>query len=292
MDKRKKTRHIEKTGFDLGKVQELTIVRFKEAGVYLARDDDRDGEAVLLPGKEADKEWQVGDRINVFIYRDSMDRVIATLKKPLITIGSPAPLKVKELSKLGAFMDWGLERDLFLPYGEMEGRINEGDEILVRLYIDKSDRLACSMKDLWKYLSTSSPYKKGDEVTGRVYELGHDFGTFVAVDDKYSGMIPRFEKGMTYHIGDQIKCKVINIKEDGKLDLTTRDKAPLQLEEDGQLILDLIDSYAGALPFTEKADPEVILRETGLSKNAFKRAVGHLYKERKITLKDGHIRKA
>lgn len=292
MDKRKKSRHIEKTGFDLGKIQELTIVRFKDAGVYLARDEKKDGESVLLPGKEVDRPWQVGDKINVFIYRDSMDRVIATLKKPLITIGDPAPLRVKEVSKLGAFMDWGLERDLFLPYREMEGRINEGDEVLVRLYIDKSDRLACSMKDLWKYLSTNSPYKKGDEVIGRVYELGHDFGTFVAVDDKYSGMIPRFEKGSIYHIGDEIRCKVINVKEDGKLDLTTREKAPDQLEKDGQLIMDLIDSYAGSLPFTEKANPEVILRETGLSKSAFKRAVGHLYKERKIILIDGHIRKA
>ena len=128
-------------------------------------------------------------------------------------------------------------------------------------------------------------------VTGRVYEFSDNFGTFIAVDDKYSAMIPRHEDCSKFRIGDVIEAKVTKVKEDGKLDLTIREKAYIQMDADGEKILELLDSYAGVLPFSEKASPEVIKRETGLSKNAFKRAVGRLYKLRKIDLQDGKIRK-
>jgi predicted RNA-binding protein (virulence factor B family) len=137
---------------------------------------------------------------------------------------------------------------------------------------------------LWKYLSTNPPYRKGDVVSGRVYELGHDFGTFVAVDDKYNGMIPRHEKNETLHVGDMVTVRVTGVKEDGKLDLSMREDAYKEIQNDGDVIMELLDSYAGTLPFTEKTSPEVILRETGMSKAAFKRAVGHLYNERKIVI--------
>ena len=172
----------------------------------------------------------------------------------------------------------------------MLGRVHEGDEILVTLYIDKSSRLCASMKGLYDLLQKDSPYKKDDMVTGRVYEFSDNFGTFVAVDDKYSARIPRHEDSSFLRIGDIIDAKVTDIKEDGKIDLTLREKAYIQMDSDSEKILELLDSYAGVLPFSEKASPEVIKRETGLSKNAFKRAVGHLYKERKVDLSDGKIR--
>jgi hypothetical protein len=173
----------------------------------------------------------------------------------------------------------------------MTTKVQRGDEILVTLYIDKSRRLCASMKKLYDLLSTNSPYKKDDIVNGRVYEFSDNFGTFVAVDDRYSAMIPAHEDCSLLHIGDVIEAKVINVKPDGKLDITLREKAYLQMDTDAERILELLDSYAGVLPFTEKASPEVIKRETGLSKNAFKRAIGHLYKERRIEITDKAIRR-
>jgi hypothetical protein len=169
--------------------------------------------------------------------------------------------------------------------------VQQGDEILVTLYIDKSRRLCASMKGLYDLLDKDSPYEKDQTVSGRVYEFSDNFGTFVAVDDRYSARIPNTEDHSFLRIGDVIEAKVTGVKPDGKLDLTLREKAYIQMDADAQKLLEIIDSYAGVLPFTEKASPEVIKRETGLSKAAFKRAVGRLYKERKITLEDGKIRK-
>jgi predicted RNA-binding protein (virulence factor B family) len=285
-----KKQKVERSVFDLGEVSRLYVLRFTDFGAYLGRERD-DANSVLLPKKNVTEDMQVGSEVEVFLYRDSSDRVIATTDIPAISTHKMAVLKVKEVSKIGAFLDWGLDKDLLLPYREMEGRVEEGEEILVRLYRDKSDRLCASQRGLWKYLSTNPPYRKGDVVSGRVYELGHDFGTFVAVDDKYNGMIPRHEKNETLHVGDMVTVRVTGVKEDGKLDLSMREDAYKEIQNDGDVIMELLDSYAGTLPFTEKASPEVILRETGMSKAAFKRAVGHLYKERKIVIEEGKIRK-
>ena len=240
----------------LAEYQDLYYVKKVDFGVYLA--EDMGGEThVLLPSKQVPEDAKPGEKIRVFLYKDSKDRLIATTNTPKLTLGEYAPLVVKEVGKIGAFLDWGLEKDLFLPYKEMTSRVEAGDEILVTLYIDKSKRLCASMKGLYDLLSKDSPYQKDQMVTGRVYEFSDNFGAFVAVDD-----------------------------------LTLREKAYIQMDTDAEKILELLDSYAGVLPFSEKASPEVIKRETGLSKAAFKRAIGHLYKERKITLDGGKIRKS
>ena len=173
----------------------------------------------------------------------------------------------------------------------MTRKVEAGDEILVTLYIDKSSRLCASMKKLYDLLSKESPYKEGDIVNGRVYELSDNFGTFLAIDDKYSAMVPRHEDCSKFRIGDVIEAKVTNVKEDGKLDVTLRDKAYIQMEDDAELVMRVIEEFAGVLPFSDKASPEVIKRETGLSKNAFKRAVGKLYKERRVEITERAIRK-
>lgn len=274
----------------LGEMQRLTVVRRVDFGVYLAQKGD-EKETVLLPAKQVPTDITFGDTLDVFIYRDSSDRLIATTNIPKVMLNQAAALTVKDVSKFGAFLDWGLEKDLFLPYKEMNGRVRPGDQILIRVYIDKSKRLCASMKGLYHCLSQNAPYRQGDQVTGRIYEFGHDFGTFVAVDDRYSAMIPRHEDMSGYRIGQVVQAHVTGVKEDGKLDLSVRKKAWEQLDEDAKMLLELLDSYAGVFPFTEKASPEVILRETGLSKAAFKRAIGHLYKDHLIDLTDGKIRK-
>ena len=275
---------------ELGKVNRLTLVKLVDFGAYLAEEME-DQERVLLPAKQVPQGIGQGDSLDVFLYKDSSDRLIATMARPLAMVDQFAPMKVKELTKIGAFLDWGLEKDLLLPYRQMLGRVEAGDQILARVYVDKSQRLAASMKEIYPMLRSDSPYQAGDEVRARVYEFSRDFGTFVAVDDIYSAMIPRHEGARQLRIGDQISCRVTGVKRDGKLDVSIRGKSYETIGEDAEAILQLLESYAGVLPFTEKASSEVIRRETGLSKNAFKRAVGHLYKEGRVSIEDGKIRR-
>lgn len=272
---------------ELGKIQKLKVVKMTDNGARLG-DETQD---VLLPRKEVPEGIAVGDELEVFICRDSEERPIATMNRPVAQLGEIAVMKVNDVTKYGAFLDWGLGKDLFLPYKEQTAKVHEGDEVLVRLYIDKSKRLCASMRGLYELLSMDSSYEAGETVHGRVYEFSNNFGAFVAVDDKYSALIPRHEDHSHLRIGEVIEAKIVEVKPDGKLTLTMRDKAYIQMEEDAKQVLQLLDQYAGVLPFTDKASPEVIMRETKMSKNAFKRAVGHLYKERKIEIKEHCIRK-
>ncbi len=273
----------------LGEYQTLTIVKKVAFGVYLAESRDSQ-EKVLLPKSQVPANAVLGDSMEVFLYRDSQDRMIATCARPKLTLGGLAVLRVSQIGKIGAFLDWGLEKDLFLPYKEMNGKVREGDEVLVTLYLDKSSRLCASMKHLYDKLETNAPYEKGETVTGRVYEFGHDFGTFVAVDDRYSAMIPRSEDTSDLKIGDMIEARVTDVKADGKLDLSRRANKETQMDADAQRVLRVIEEYAGVLPFNDKASPEIIMREMQMSKAAFKRAVGRLYKERRIEITEKSIR--
>ena len=274
---------------ELGKKQTLTIVKSVEFGVYLAEDKNADAKnRVLLPRKQVPQGAKEGDRLEVFIYKDSQDRLISTTKEPLISVGQTAVLKVKQVTKIGAFLDWGLEKDLLLPYHEQTLRVREGEEVLVALYVDKSSRLCATMK-VYHYLSTRTPYVAGDVVKGRVYEISERFGVFVAVDDKYSALIPAREAAGKYRPGKILELRVTEVKEDGKMNVSDRQKAYLQLNEDAEMVLGVIDEFAGVLPFDDKVSPEVIKREFGLSKNAFKRAVGHLLKEGKIEIREKRI---
>lgn len=274
---------------ELGKKQTLTVVKTVDFGIYLAEDKNADAEnRVLLPKKQVPEGTKTGDTLEVFIYKDSQDRLIATTREPKLQVGQTALLKVVQVTKIGAFLDWGLEKDLLLPYHEQTLRVREGEECLVALYVDKSSRLCATMK-VYHYLSTRTPYVVGDTVKGRVYEISERFGVFVAVDDKYSALIPAREAAGKYRPGQILELRVTEVKEDGKMNVTDRQKAYLQLNEDAEMVLGVIHEFAGVLPFDDKASPEVIKREFGLSKNAFKRAVGHLLKEGKIEIRERHI---
>lgn len=272
----------------LGELNELQMVKRTDFGVYLADESDLETR-ILLPKKEVPSDLEPGKSLSVFVYLDSEDRPIATTATPLLTMGTPAVLTVANVTKIGAFLSWGLPKDLFLPFKEQTKRVKEGDEVLVSLYLDKSSRL-CATMNVYHQLKTDSPYKEGDDVTGRIYEESPEYGLFVAVDNQYSALIPRKEVVGNLPIGATIMARVTNVRDDGKLSLSVRDKAYMQMLPDGERILDLLDSYGGVLPFSEKASPEVIMRETGMSKAQFKRAIGHLYKERQITITDGIIR--
>ena len=274
----------------LGEIQKLEIIKKVEFGVYLADKETQAADKVLLPAKQVPREAKIGDEIEVFVYRDSKDRLIATTTRPLITLGNVARLRVVQTGQIGAFLDWGLEKDLLLPFKEQKKRVKEGESCLVALYIDKSDRL-CATMNVYRYLRQDSPYKKDDRVTGTVYEISDNFGAFVAVDDIYSGLIAKKELYGDIQAGGTVSARVIDVKEDGRLNLSVREKAYLQVEKDAEKILKVIDSYDGALPFTDKASPETIKREMQMSKNEFKRAVGHLLKEKKVIITERAIRK-
>ena len=263
----------------LGEKQVLTVVKKVDFGVYLGSDEER----VLLPKKQVPEEIEVGDPVEVFLYKDSSDRMIATTKEPKLTLGNLAVLEVVDVGRIGAFLDWGLEKDLLLPFKEQTTKVEKGDRCLVSLYIDKSGRLCATMK-VYPLLRTDSPYKKDDTVRGTVYEISRDFGVFVAVDDRFSALIPRREVYGRMYIGQQIEARVAAVKADGKLDLSVRGRIPEQMDADAQKIMDRIEKSGGGLPFTDKADPERIRDEFGMSKAAFKRAVGRLLKQGKVRI--------
>ena len=268
----------------LGKKQVLTVVKKVDFGVYLGSDEER----VLLPKKQVPAGIELGDPVEVFLYKDSDDRLIATTNEPKIELGELAVLDVADTGKFGAFLDWGLEKDLFLPFKQQTAKVEKGDRCLVSLYIDKSQRLCATMK-VYELLSKESPYQKDDEVEGIIYDISDNFGTFVAVDNQFSALIPKKDSFGNFRVGQTVHARVAAVKPDGKLDLSVKDKIPMQMDKDAAIILKRMEKNGGVLPFTDKADPEMIKKEFAMSKNAFKRAVGRLLKENKIKITEKTI---
>ena len=271
----------------LGEKQTLVVIKKVDFGVYLGEQAGSE-EKVLLPAKQVPQGADLGSSVEVFIYKDSDDRLIATTSEPKIMLGDVRVLKVKETTRIGAFMDWGLEKDVLLPFKEQTAKVKAGDDVLCAMYIDKSNRL-CVTLNVYKYLKSDSPYKKDDKVMGTVYEMSDNFGAFVAVDDIYSGLIAKKELYGNLKIGDRISARVVSVKEDGRLNLSVREKAYLQMDADADKILGMIRDNGGKLGFNDKASPDLIKEKTGMSKNEFKRAVGRLLKEGKIVIGETSI---
>lgn len=269
---------------NLGKKVTLMVVKKVDFGVYVGTEEDR----ILLPKKQVPEGIEIGDPLSVFVYKDSKDRMIATTREPLITLGEVKALKVKDTGKIGAFLDWGLEKDLLLPFKEQTTKVKSGDECLVSLYVDKTGRLCATMK-VYEKLRKDSPYEKDDKVKGIIYEKSDNFGLFVAVDDQYCALIPKRESYGNLKVGDRIEARVTGVKADGKLDLSVKEKAFIQMDVDAKMLLEKMNREGGKLSFTDKADAEHIKEETGLSKNAFKRAIGRLLKAGKIEILETSI---
>ncbi len=286
--------------FYLGRIQKLRVAKIADHGAYLTfegveapsfgelpENETIDSKNILLPKKEAVGLKQ-NDEVSVFVYKDSSDRPIATIATPKLMMGEVKKLTVKDVTNIGAFLDWGLVKDLFLPFKEQTYRVRKGDEVLVSLYSDKSGRLCGTMK-VYRMLESKAPYKKDDVVNGLCYELIDNFGAYIAVDDKYSAMIPKhrlFEKVLP---GMTVVAHVAKVLEDGRLELALREKAYMELSSDGEKIYDILCAAGGFLPYHDKTSPELILAKFGLSKNAFKRAIGHLQKEGKIVISEDGI---
>ena len=278
------------------KLGEYNVLRVKEVarregfgevfGLYM--DGGREGE-ILMPQKYVPEGAKPGDEIECFIYLDQDERPIATTEKPLAKMGDFAYLECAWVNEYGAFLNWGLPKDLLLPFKEQIYEIKSGNEILVTVYIDLSDRL-CATMDLYSRLSLLPPYQKDDMVKGTVYQVHEQFGAYVAVDNKYSALVPKKELHRELKPGDEIEARVLEVKEDGKLDLSLRQKAYVQMDADSALILDKLKQAGGSLPYQDKSSADEIKEEFNLSKAAFKRAIGRLYKERVIVIEKDGIR--
>lgn len=268
---------------ELGKIQKLQVIRNAPIGVYLNSKDGKPGNEILLPKSQVPQGTEPGAEIEVFVYKDSEDRPVATVRKPKLVIGELALLEVVEVTGIGAFLDWGLEKDLFLPFREQVGKVIKGGTYLVGLYIDNSYRL-CATMNIYNILGTRSPYKENDRVQGTVYSTSKELGAFVAVDNKYHGLIPNKELYGSYNIGDVVEVRIKKVRQDGKLELSVRKEAYNEIDEDAQRIIEALKVGGGTLPLNDSSDPERIKAELKMSKGAFKRAVGRLLKEGKIKI--------
>ena len=273
----------------LGTFTRLHVIRKTKYGVVLSSGKLPQLE-VLLPNNQVRPETETGDFYEVFLYKDSEDRLIATTQQPYLSLGELAVLTVKDVTNIGAFLDWGLAKDLFLPFKEQTTKLHAGDSVLVTWYIDKSER-RCATMHVYNLLSTESNYKKGDHVHGRIYEILDSFGAFVAVDDRYSALIPHNEMTRELHVLDEIDARIKDITPEGKLTLSLQEKIKQQMGKDAELIYGRLEQAGGFLPFHDKSSPEIIKREFQMSKAAFKRAIGRLLKEKKIKQTENGIQK-
>lgn len=264
----------------IGQRQKLRVHHFTSEGAYLY--DGKDPNTLALLEENLDKSIKKEDQVLAFVYNDK-GRLWASRKKPYLELGQNGLLKVVAKTKIGAFMDLGLDKDVLLPFSETIGQIHEGQYYLVRLYLDKTNRLALTMK-IKDYLEDSAPYKKDDIVEGTIYSIHKDHGIFVAVDEKYDSLVPKEEARGIYQVGESVMAKVRSVNADGRLVLSFDNQDHFKIDEDAERLLDLLEDNDGILEIGDKSKPEEIKKLTGLSKSDFKRAAGKLYKEREIKI--------
>lgn len=263
-----------------GKRLALKVQENTEYGSFL---ETEAGKRILLPFAEQTERPAAGDTVKVSIYEDKGGRLTATMREPLIPVGQTGVLTVAAVTRIGVFADNGMPKQVLIPFREMLHTPEAGENILVYIYLDKSGREAGTMR-VYKHLEKDSGYQKDDQVEGFVYEINPELGVFVAVDDRYYGMIPISEVFQELHYGDRVTARVSKVREDGKLDLLLRDKLYTAADRDADKILQALRDEGGVLPYADRADAEMIKECFSMSKNQFKRALGWLYKKRLISI--------
>lgn len=269
-----------------GHYYDLRIDRFTSVGAYLCDEEGRD---VLLPTKYLTSDLAEDDVIKVFVYKDSEDRPVATTETPFIQLGGYAYLHIKDVSFFGAFADWGLEKDLLIPFKEQHGKLEEGKRYLITLQYDEAtDRLYGSTK-IRKYLELcTDEVAEGDEVDLLVWEQT-DLGLKVIVNNRFNGLIFNSDLTRKLYPADQLKGFVHQIREDGKIDIRLEPAGYEKVGGASDRLLDILKKHDGILNLTDKSDPEEIRKVLAMSKKVFKQAIGKLYKERLIELKESGI---
>ncbi|RLD34613.1 MAG: GntR family transcriptional regulator [Bacteroidetes bacterium] len=266
---------------DVGKMNKLTVVRKAEHGIYLSGERQSD---ILMPKAYVPDNCQVDDELDVFVYRDSEDRIIATTQTPLAMVGDFAFLKVVGTTPVGAFLDWGLQKDLLVPFKEQRYRMKTGQSYVVYVYLDKdTDRVAASSK-LNKFLNLEpAEYKEGEEVDLMIFDKT-DLGYKVIVDNMHAGILYENEVFQPVHIGQQLKGFVSKIRSDGKIDIALQKTGYEHIDPIAEIILNYLKEHNGEMNFTDKSPAEEIYTTFGISKKNFKKALGALYRDKIIVI--------
>lgn len=270
----------------LGRFNNLTINRLSPHGLYVG-----DGTTeLLLPNKYVPESYELGDYIDVFVFKDSEDRLTATTLEPYAQVGEFAFLEAKDLNSSGAFLDWGLEKDLFVPFKEQNDRMAKGRAYIVYLYVDSVTERIVATSKINKFTENhlTIDVKEGDTVDIMIYKYT-DLGVKVIANNKYWGMLFLNEIFKNLRIGEKMTAIVKKIREDGKLDLTLQQNGMAIVSEIQTLILEKLEENDGFLPYNDNSSPEDIYRYFNVSKKVFKKTIGTLFKEKKITLADSGI---
>lgn len=270
----------------IGTHQEMLLDRLTDIGGVLLSED---GEEVLIPGKFLPEDIYPGDRLTVFLYKDHQQRPIATTLHPTITLGDIACLRVKQTSEVGAFMDWGIEKDLLVPFREQKGRMREGEEHLVIMYLDeRTNRLAASAF-LERFLRNDDLDLETNEEVDLIIWEETDLGYNVIVNNLYKGLVYRSDIYQPLSTGDRMRGYVKQVRPDQKLDITLQRPGYAHVEPNARKILEMLRSGQGFLPFTDKSAPEDIADQFQMSKKTFKKALGALYRQRLVRLEDDGV---
>jgi predicted RNA-binding protein (virulence factor B family) len=271
---------------EIGNYNTLKIARITASGALLSSEA---GE-ILLPGRLVPKGAEPGNELKVFIYVDSEDRLTATTRKPRAVVGDFALLKVKDNVTVGTFLDWGLEKDLLLPFGEQTDQLRRGQDVLVYIYLHSSDRVAASAR-LDKFLKPADhSLFEGDQVELLVYGIS-DLGAKVIINTTFGGLLFKNELFVTPAIGERMQGYVKKIREDGKIDVTLRMGGTRETALDREAILDALKAHNGFLPLSDKSPPEAIAGLLKMSKKSFKKAIGGLYKDGLVDISPEGVRR-
>ena len=273
----------------LGRYNQLEVVKKVEFGVYL--DGDEDGE-ILLPKKYVPEDCEEGDMLNVFIYLDMEERLVATTLQPYAQVGDFACLEVAWVNEYGAFLDWGLMKDLFVPFREQKVKMQKGRRYVVHIHVDEESYRIMASAKVERYLSDERPeYQPGEEAEVMVWQRT-DLGYKVIVDNKFSGMLFHNEVFRQLEIGMKLSAYIKQVRPDGKIDLELQKAGFHKVDDFAEVLLQYIRDNGGRTSINDKTDAETIYDAFGVSKKTFKKTVGDLYRKRLIVLEDGGIRLA
>lgn len=269
----------------LGKVNRLTVKKQVKFGYYL---DALSWGEILLPNNVAPADLQIGQALDVFLYLDSEDQLIATTEQPKIKVGEVAMLQVVATTKVGAFVNWGLKKDLLVPFSEQQIPLKEGQKYLLYCYVDNSNRIVASSK-LDRHLhKTPAHYNAGDKVNIIVSEQT-DIGYKAVVNHQHWGVLYKNEVFKPLRRGEQMSAFIVKVRDDGKIDLRLNASTFKQAQQLTEQILKKLEQNGGKLALTDKSSPELIYDAFGVSKKAYKQAIGTLYKDKKIVILDAGI---
>ena len=272
----------------IGNTNTLTITRVSNFGLYLTSSQ---GE-ILLPNRYVTPQMEVGHQLEVFVYTDSEDRLVCVTDQPMAQVGDFAALRVKEVTSFGAFLDWGLEKDLLLPFKEQLHPLRPGDTVVVRVCLDPRTQRVIAVAKLQPFFHRDVSSLQEKQAVSLLVFQETDLGYKVLVDRQYEGLVYRNEVFEPLRIGEQKTGYIKKVRDDGKLDISLQPVGVAGIDSAKETVLQKLSEADGYLPYHDKSDPEAIEQAFGLSKKAFKRAIGGLYKDKQITLEDGGIRRA